>query len=404
MNGQAREVDLNDMVARYRPVVSFKVRKSLGSQTPDWEDVVNEIITQVIEKVRKGEFRGESSIGTFIYTVTSRRIVDFIRQKTKVLKGGPDTGSAYVTLEVEGHLNAALRRRLVFSASLTDLAMPPTAPNSIAVTLIDQCMGGGTGPIYPVGYPGGGGGPLRTDFLAQTYQAGLAVGAPVAVPYYAQPGKNLQDTIEDLCLRYDMCPVMQRAGPAVRRIDVQYPYEANDRTGTVVLTRLRGSLTAYEATVPYTLTTVARSAGAGSGATQVSVWQANNWPVYGVHEDQLTTPAGASGACTQDVQLILRASNPLIAYKVEVRDTANVKWGSDYFWRDGVLIYDDDYGQTIDQTIIAYTYEATNGGRAWSLQVELAERETAMLRYMAGRTGAPFGRSSGGKWKDTRGR
>ena len=107
-----------------------------------------------------------------------------------VLKGGADTGSAYVSLEVEGHLNAALRRRLVFSASLTDLAMPPTAPNSIAVTLIDQCMGGGTGPIYPVGYPGGGGGPLRTDFLAQTYQAGVALGAPVAVPYYAQPGKT----------------------------------------------------------------------------------------------------------------------------------------------------------------------------------------------------------------------
>jgi RNA polymerase sigma-70 factor (ECF subfamily) len=90
VNGHVRDVDLNDMVAKYRPVVSFKVRKSLGSQTPDWEDVVNEIITQVIEKVRKGEFRGESSIGTFIYTVTSRRIVDFIRQKTKVLKGGPE--------------------------------------------------------------------------------------------------------------------------------------------------------------------------------------------------------------------------------------------------------------------------------------------------------------------------
>jgi RNA polymerase sigma-70 factor (ECF subfamily) len=84
------QVDLHEMVVKYRPVVSFKVRKSLGSQTPDWEDVVNEIITQVIEKVQKGEFRGESSIGTFIYTVTSRRIVDFIRQKTKVLKGIPE--------------------------------------------------------------------------------------------------------------------------------------------------------------------------------------------------------------------------------------------------------------------------------------------------------------------------
>ncbi len=85
-----QELDLNEVVVKYRPVVSFKVRKSLGAQTPDWEDVVNEIITQVIEKVKKGEFRGESSIGTFIYTITSRRIVDFIRQKTKILRGVPE--------------------------------------------------------------------------------------------------------------------------------------------------------------------------------------------------------------------------------------------------------------------------------------------------------------------------
>jgi RNA polymerase sigma factor (sigma-70 family) len=83
------QVDLDEVVVKYRPVVSFKVKKSLGVQTPDWEDVVNEIITQVIEKVTKGEFRGESSIGTFIYT-TSRRIVDHIRLKTKVLKGIPE--------------------------------------------------------------------------------------------------------------------------------------------------------------------------------------------------------------------------------------------------------------------------------------------------------------------------
>lgn len=92
-----------------------------------------------------------------------------------VLKGGADTGSAYVTLEVEGHLNAALRRRLVFSASLTDLALPPAAPNAIAVTPIKQCMGAITGPIYPVGYPPG---PLRSDYLAQTYRAGSAEGGP----------------------------------------------------------------------------------------------------------------------------------------------------------------------------------------------------------------------------------
>jgi RNA polymerase sigma-70 factor (ECF subfamily) len=87
---QASQLNLDEVVEKYRPVVSFKVKKSLGTRTPDWEDVVNEVITQVIEKVKKGEFRGESSIGTFIYTITSRRIVDHIRQKTKVLRGIPE--------------------------------------------------------------------------------------------------------------------------------------------------------------------------------------------------------------------------------------------------------------------------------------------------------------------------
>ncbi len=84
------EIDLDELVLKFRPVVSFRVRKALGGATPDWEDVANEVITQVIEKVKNGEFRGESSIGTFIYTITSRRIVDFIREKTKILRHAPE--------------------------------------------------------------------------------------------------------------------------------------------------------------------------------------------------------------------------------------------------------------------------------------------------------------------------
>jgi RNA polymerase sigma-70 factor, ECF subfamily len=83
-------VDLDEMVLKYKAVVSFRVKKALGGTTPDWEDVAEEIMTQVIEKVRNGEFRGDSSIGTFIYTITSRRIIDFIRAKTKVLKHAPE--------------------------------------------------------------------------------------------------------------------------------------------------------------------------------------------------------------------------------------------------------------------------------------------------------------------------
>ena len=87
------QFDLDEIIHKYRPVVSFRVRKSLGSHTPDWEDVANEIMVNVIEKLEAGQFRGDSSIGTFIYTITSRRIVDYIRAKSKFLKYAPEPSS-----------------------------------------------------------------------------------------------------------------------------------------------------------------------------------------------------------------------------------------------------------------------------------------------------------------------
>lgn len=84
------DYDLDTIIAKYRPVVSFRVKKSLGSYTPDWEDVVNEIMLNAIEKLESGKFRGDSSIGTFIYTITSRRIIDHIRKKSKSLKYAPE--------------------------------------------------------------------------------------------------------------------------------------------------------------------------------------------------------------------------------------------------------------------------------------------------------------------------
>lgn len=90
MQKRKKDIDLDAIVAKYRPVVSFRVKKSIGVQIPEWEDVVNEIMINVVEKLKKGEFRGDSSIGTFIYTITSRRIIDYIRKKSKVLKHAPE--------------------------------------------------------------------------------------------------------------------------------------------------------------------------------------------------------------------------------------------------------------------------------------------------------------------------
>lgn len=84
------EHELTDIIKEYKSVISFRVKKSIGAQTPDWEDIVNEILTNVIEKLKGGEFRGDSSVGTFIFTITNRRIVDFIRKKSKILKYAPE--------------------------------------------------------------------------------------------------------------------------------------------------------------------------------------------------------------------------------------------------------------------------------------------------------------------------
>ncbi|MHB8054586.1 MAG: sigma-70 family RNA polymerase sigma factor [Candidatus Aminicenantales bacterium] len=101
------EPDLDAVVARFRPIIGFKIRRALGGQNPDWEDLTNEVLAQTIAKVKAGEFRGDSAIGTFIYTITSRRIVDYIREKTKIARRFPaesDTPSSQDRLEMEERL------------------------------------------------------------------------------------------------------------------------------------------------------------------------------------------------------------------------------------------------------------------------------------------------------------
>jgi len=90
MNRKNPDLNIDKIVSKYRPLVSFRVKKSISSYSPDWEDIVNEIMVNVVEKLLKGEFRGDSSIGTFIFTITSRRIIDYIREKSKVLKHVPE--------------------------------------------------------------------------------------------------------------------------------------------------------------------------------------------------------------------------------------------------------------------------------------------------------------------------
>jgi len=87
-----RESSPEETLLKYWPQISYRVKNSIGRSTPDWEDVGSEILLGVIEAIRKGSFRGESALGTFIYTITTHKIVDYIRQKYKAPLPVPESG------------------------------------------------------------------------------------------------------------------------------------------------------------------------------------------------------------------------------------------------------------------------------------------------------------------------
>lgn len=84
------EPDPTEVVLKYWPQISFRVKNSIGRATPDWEDVASEVLVNVIEALRREKFRGESTLGTFIYSITTNKIIDHIRRKKRTLDGIPE--------------------------------------------------------------------------------------------------------------------------------------------------------------------------------------------------------------------------------------------------------------------------------------------------------------------------
>jgi RNA polymerase sigma factor (sigma-70 family) len=82
-----------EILLKYWPQISYRVKNSIGRATPDWEDLGGDILLGVIEAIRKNTFRGESSWSTFIYSVTTHKIVDYIRQKKRTLEPVPESGA-----------------------------------------------------------------------------------------------------------------------------------------------------------------------------------------------------------------------------------------------------------------------------------------------------------------------
>jgi RNA polymerase sigma factor (sigma-70 family) len=81
----ANSYNIEEVILKYWPQIRYRVIKSLGYSNPEWEDTASEILLSVVEALKFEKFREESSIGTFIYSITSNKIIDAIRRKGKTV-------------------------------------------------------------------------------------------------------------------------------------------------------------------------------------------------------------------------------------------------------------------------------------------------------------------------------
>jgi RNA polymerase sigma factor (sigma-70 family) len=105
--------DIEEIILKFWPQIRYRVIKSLGYHNPEWEDTASEILLSVVEAIKYGRFREESSMGTFIYSITSNKIVDAIRKKGKAI---PSVEEPEKFLDPKNHIE-----RMELSIYVTDL-------------------------------------------------------------------------------------------------------------------------------------------------------------------------------------------------------------------------------------------------------------------------------------------
>lgn len=73
-------------IQEYAPVIRLRVQKALGSGNPDSEDLVAQILSTATKKIKAQDLRRNSSVGTFLYEIASRKIIDYIRHSRIALE------------------------------------------------------------------------------------------------------------------------------------------------------------------------------------------------------------------------------------------------------------------------------------------------------------------------------
>lgn len=102
--GDAAAVEL---IAGWSALAARPYRAQLA---PDWEDVVQEVQIELLELLRDGRFRGDSSLRSFVWRVTSHTCLDRLRARRRRPTASLDGVADALASDQESPADAAARR------------------------------------------------------------------------------------------------------------------------------------------------------------------------------------------------------------------------------------------------------------------------------------------------------
>lgn len=84
-----------ELALKYRPRIQRKVYYSLGrNRIDDCKELVSDILTAIVDNLREHKFRKDSSLATYIYSITKNKIAAYFKthrlKMEKIAEGYPE--------------------------------------------------------------------------------------------------------------------------------------------------------------------------------------------------------------------------------------------------------------------------------------------------------------------------
>lgn len=260
---------------------------------------------------------------------------------------------------------------------------------------------------YPVGE-------TRDDFGPDWTMAVEAdASAAPSIVIGEQEGGNAWDFVAHVAEKGD-CYIASVESPAATwTIDVDYPYQENDRSSAIYLTPPSGAVVGYSAERSIAdLVNIFAVKGDGEGASQVKTFYSDtpSTTLRGVFEGDATLPAASSAQVDAEGDAIIdRYANPLNTLSVEIRDTDEARFvyhasaaSGEYGMRDKVSVIIPQAAMTA--TAVVKGWEISQQGAGPMLTaVRLGDLRPSPIKQAVMYAGFIGRRTGGNRWRNRSG-